>query len=372
MLPQETNITVLHVDDDPAFSDIVTTFLESTDDRLTVRTATGTGEGREILATNEIDCIVSDYDMPGQNGLEFLSNIRSSNIDLPFILFTGKGSEEIASEAISAGVTDYLQKESGTDQYEILANRIVNSVEKYRAEQRIKRSFDAIETAKEGISIIDAEGEYIYVNQAYAGIFGYDAEEMIGQNWELVYPEKDIEHVREEVLPGIPEVGWWTGETVQVRRDGTRIIVNHSIATSGENFVCTVQDITEDIARRKELREQRELFDLFIHSVEEYAVFMLDPNGNVVSWNPGAEQIKGYTEAEILGEHFSVFYPEQSREAGLPAQLLEQAKADGTATHEGWRVRKDGSKFWGDVTITAVYDEQGELRGFRKVVRDRT
>lgn len=372
MIPQAADITVLHVDDDPAFSDLVSTFLERTNDRLTVRTAANANEGLEILAEDGIDCIISDYDMPGQNGLEFFSNLRDSGVELPFILFTGKGSEEIASDAISAGVTDYLQKEGGTDQYEILANRVVNSVEKHRAEQRMEQSFDAIETAQEGISILNADGDYIYVNQAYADIFGYNSDEMIGQHWKLIYPEEDIEHTREEILPAVPEEGRWTGETVQVRRDGTRIVVEHSLATSGDHLVCTVRDITEDVEQEKKLREDRELLNLFIHSVEEYAVFMLDPHGNVVSWNPGAEQIIGYTEDEILSEQFSVFYPEESQEAGLPAQLLEQAKADGTTTHEGWRVREDGSKFWGDVTITAVYDESGDLHGFGNLVRDQT
>lgn len=114
-------IQVLHVDDEPNLADLAATFLEREDDRLDVRTVLTPDDGWEILADVDIDCIVSDYEMPGQDGIEFLKAVREEYPDLPFILYTGKGSEDVASDAISAGVTDYLQKESGTDQYAILA-----------------------------------------------------------------------------------------------------------------------------------------------------------------------------------------------------------------------------------------------------------
>jgi PAS domain S-box-containing protein len=127
-------IRVLHVDDDPDLSDLVADFLEREDERFSVETATSAREGLERL--EGVDCIVSDYEMPGQDGIEFLETVREEYPDLPFILYTGKGSEEVASDAISAGVTDYLEKESGTSQYAILANRITNAVEQYRASER--------------------------------------------------------------------------------------------------------------------------------------------------------------------------------------------------------------------------------------------
>jgi len=132
-------IRVLHVDDDPAFVDMVATFLEREDDRIDVVTATSGTDGLTILDERAVDCIVSDYDVPGLNGIEFLERVREQYDDLPFVLFTGKGSEEVASEAISAGVTDYLQKSTGSEQYEILANRIVNAVEAARMQARAAR-----------------------------------------------------------------------------------------------------------------------------------------------------------------------------------------------------------------------------------------
>ncbi|MFW6382782.1 MAG: PAS domain S-box protein, partial [Haloferacaceae archaeon] len=129
-------IRVLHVDDDPEFVDMAATFLERTDGRLSVETATNAEEGLERLEDGRFDCIVSDYEMPGRDGLAFLEAVRADDPDLPFILYTGEGSETVAGDAISAGATDYLQKSVGTDQFTILANRIRNAVEQYRTARR--------------------------------------------------------------------------------------------------------------------------------------------------------------------------------------------------------------------------------------------
>lgn len=133
--PKE-RIDVLHVDDEPDLADLAAQFLEQQEERIHVRTETGPGAGLDILNDVDFDCIISDYDMPGQNGIEFLEAVREDYPDLPFILYTGKGTEEVASDAISAGVTEYLQKGGGTDQYTVLANRITNAVVQYRSKNR--------------------------------------------------------------------------------------------------------------------------------------------------------------------------------------------------------------------------------------------
>ncbi|QAU14158.1 PAS domain S-box protein [Halorubrum sp. BOL3-1] len=129
-------VRILHVDDEPDFIELVTTFLERKNEQFQVGTATSASDGLDQLAADEYDCIVSDYDMPGQDGIEFLEAVREDYPDLPFILYTGKGSEEVASDAITAGATDYLQKGSGTEQYELLANRITNAINQYRSSRR--------------------------------------------------------------------------------------------------------------------------------------------------------------------------------------------------------------------------------------------
>lgn len=123
--------------------------------------------------------------------------------------------------------------------------------------------------------------------------------------------------------------------------------------------------------REQALRESEERFRLVIEEVQDYGIFALDPQGVVTSWNLGAQRIKGWEAEEILGHHFSRFYPEETR-GHLPAQMLERARRDGTAEDEGWRLRKDGSPFWANVVITALHDDQGALRGFAKVTRDMT
>ncbi|WP_417448619.1 response regulator [Halovenus salina] len=130
-------ISVLHVDDNPSFRELTVSLLEEADERFVVDTEASTADGMERLRRQEYDCVVSDYEMPGKDGIEFLRGVRTEYPDKPFILFTGKGSEEVASKAISAGVTDYLQKESGTEQYAVLANRITNAVDRYNAQRKL-------------------------------------------------------------------------------------------------------------------------------------------------------------------------------------------------------------------------------------------
>lgn len=121
-----------------------------------------------------------------------------------------------------------------------------------------------------------------------------------------------------------------------------------------------------------EPRELGEQFALFVSSVVDYAIFMLDPGGNIITWNEGAQRIKGYHADEIIGRHFSVFYPLEETRSGKPGWELEVARREGRYEEEGWRIRKDGSRFWASVVITAVRDETGRLRGFGKVTRDLT
>jgi len=247
------SITVLYVDDDADLAELTATFLERHSDALHVLTETNADGALARLEADEVDCVVSDYDMPGRNGLDLLRAIRERRPKLPFILFTGKGSEEIASEAIWAGVTDYLQKGSGTEQYAVLANRVENAVTKHDAERMVKRAYSALDTAREGIALLDADGHFRYANQTYADITGYDRTELVGEHWELLYPDADVDRMYDEILPAVSEEGRWSGQTVYERADGERILTSNALAyTDDGTILCLVQDLSDDPAASAE------------------------------------------------------------------------------------------------------------------------
>ncbi|WP_435364282.1 response regulator [Haloarchaeobius sp. DYHT-AS-18] len=237
----QVTVRILHVDDDPSFTELVGTVLERTDSQLTVESVTSPEKALAMLEEECPDCIVSDYDMPRMNGLELLRKVREREAEIPFVLFTGKGSEEVASEAISAGVSDYLQKSGGLEKYEILANRVRNLVEKYHAERRNQQFLDAIESIGQGVSLLNQAGEFIFVNDAYARCFGYEADELVGEHWSLLYEtDEDVEHMA-GVVNSIPDNGYWTGQTRQIRKDQSRVLLNHQLAFArDQTMICTV------------------------------------------------------------------------------------------------------------------------------------
>lgn len=301
-------IQVLHVDASASFGDLVAKILEREDERIEVINESTPVAGLEQLDTRDIDCVVSEYEMTDMSGLEFLERIRANNPDIPFILFTGKGSEEVASEAFSKGATDYLQKRGGTNQYTLLANRISNYVESARAEKRRRRQLEAIETAQEGISLLDEDGYFIYVNGEYADIYGYNPEEMIGEHWELTYPEHEISAVYEEILPEVREKGEWHGETKGRRADGSTFPEDHSLSMSGTGeLICTVREVSE---QGPELAEAR--YESIAESATD-AIITIDADSTIRFANPAVEDIFGYAPSDIVGEPLTVLMPERFR-----------------------------------------------------------
>ncbi|MCU4975368.1 PAS domain S-box protein [Halobacteria archaeon AArc-m2/3/4] len=310
----DDEIRILHVDDEADFADLSGAFLEREDERFTVETATRASEGLNRLAERDFDCIVSDYEMPDTNGIEFLETVREDDPNLPFILFTGKGSEEVASDAISADVTDYLQKEHGTEQYAILANRVANAVERRRTERQRRRQLQAIEAAHEGISILDETGRFIFVNEAYANLYGYEPGTLIGEHWEYTYPDEDVEFVYETILPAVSTNGYWQGETTGLRADGTTFPERHTVAgTEYDELVCAVRDIAAEKERERQLEDLTGFRDAVIDSANVW-INVLDSEGNVVIWNEAAEEISGYSAHDVVG-HGKIWkwlYPDES------------------------------------------------------------
>lgn len=207
----------------------------------------------------------------------------------------------------------------------------------------------------------------------------YQADEIIGQHFSRFYTEEDrAAGVPDKALQIAVTEGKFEAEGWRVRKDGSRfwasVVIDPIRDNHGEliGFSKVTRDITERKQAQEALRASEEQFRLLVQSVTDYSIYMLSPAGEITNWNTGAERIKGYKQSEVVGTHFSRFYTEEDRASGMPALTLATAVKEGRFEKEGWRVRKDGSKFWAHVVVDPIYNEMGDLVGFAKVTRDIT
>lgn len=177
-------------------------------------------EGETDGGHGEIDCLLSDYEMPSTDGLQFLAAVRRRRPRLPFLLYTSRGDPELVSDALAAGVSDHVQKSTGEAHYVKLGNRIRREVERHRAREAAAERLAALEAAREGICVLDADGRVKYANDAYLELYGYERSALLGRRWETLRPESEVELIARDVLPFVEEHGEWGGETVGRRADG--------------------------------------------------------------------------------------------------------------------------------------------------------
>ncbi|HEY2201522.1 MAG TPA: PAS domain-containing sensor histidine kinase, partial [Solirubrobacteraceae bacterium] len=251
------------------------------------------------------------------------------------------------------------------------AERLHGSEERFRLLVESVRDY--------AIFMLDPGGHVLTWNAGAERFKGYKAHEIIGRHFSTFYPP-------EALARGLPshelEVAGATGsfedEGWRVHKDGSLFWANVVITAlrdrEGElvGFAKVTRDLTQRRNHEEALRQSEERFRLLVEAVSEYAIFMLDVNGRIATWNIGAQRIKGYTAEEAIGQHFSIFYPVEARDSGWPEHELQVAAEKGSFVDTGWRVRKDGTTLWANVTITALRDETGRLAGFAKLTRDMT
>ncbi len=244
-------------------------------------------------------------------------------------------------------------------------------------EDRYRLLVDAI--TDYAIYMLDREGDIVSWNAGASRFKGYAADEVLGTHFSRFYLPADRERgLPLRALRHAAEEGRFEGEGWRVRKDGStfwaHVIIDPIRNDQGDliGFAKITRDLTERKEAERQLRKAEQQFRLLVQGVTDYAIYMMDSAGRVSSWNAGAERIKGYRPEEIIGQHFSRFFPEEDRLSGAPDRALETARREGRYESEGWRLRKDGTRFWANAIIDAIHGEDGTLIGFAKITRDIT
>ncbi|MFC6952113.1 PAS domain S-box protein [Halorubellus litoreus] len=388
------DVRVLHAEDDAQLGALAGEFLER-EGELSVTHVEDASTALDRLAAEDFECIVSDYDMPGMTGIEFLDAVREDHPDLPFILFTGKGSEEVASDAISKGVTDYLQKETGTEQYEVLANRIENAVDGYRTERELERRVKQLRESERRFRtlvsnlpgmVYRCENErgwpMTFVSDGAEALTGYSPSELESEavNWEQeVIVEGERDDIWEVVQTAIDarepfqveyEIRTADGESKWVWERGRGVFENDElVALEG-----VITDVTEERELREDLRRERDLTRQLLET-SPVGIMVNELDGSYHLINDRTLDILGTTREAVLDRQYDDDEWELQTPDGDPLPPAEtgfetlKAKAERSAPGDDVRVenllhsvvRDDGERLTVSVNGAPLYDDAGDL-----------
>ncbi|MGN6547095.1 MAG: PAS domain S-box protein [Aureliella sp.] len=374
--------SILLVDDNPANLVSLRAVLEGLGHTL-VEVYSGE-DALKRLEAEDFAVVLLDVMMPGMSGFETARRIRQHprSQHTPIIFITGNEIDrDEVEQGYALGAVDFLIKPLIPV---VLQAKVRGLVDIFLDKQQAQREAEQMRLLVEGTSdyaifMLDPDGRVMTWNTGARRLKGYAAEEIIGKHFSEFYPEEAKQrHWPEHELKVARATGRFEDEGWRVRKDGTQFWANVIITAlyGSDGKLRGFSKVTRDLTARKQaeeaLRQSEERFRLVVESAKDYAIFLLDPHGHIASWNPGAERIKGYRAEEIIGKHFSNFYPQDVVDRGWPAYELKMAEAEGRFEDEGWRVRKDGTQFWANVIITALRDSTGKLIGFSKITRDMT
>ena len=325
----------------------------------------GAAAVRANTANQHMDQIRTQLDLMRQREQQLLADrleaVSSSSRRMKYVILSGYG---LALILLFAGALLILRE---------MARRKLAEDDLRESEARYRLLFDC---NPQPVWVYDSNTLTILdVNQSAIQSYGYSQQEFTSLTIKDIRPHEDLPNLLENLNKSqwsVEQRGVWRHR----RKDGSIIdveVVSHPLIYAGRQARLVVAtDITARKFAEEVLRESEERFRLLVSNVKDYAILMLDPEGRVVSWNEGAARIKGYNAQEIIGHHFSCFYPEEDVKRGKPAWGLKEAADRGRFEDEGWRLRKDGSRYWASVVITALLDKAGRLRGYAKITRDIT
>ena len=229
------------------------------------------------------------------------------------------------------------------------------------------------------IYMIDPDGIITSWNAGARRFKGYEEAEILGQHFSRFYTEEDrLKGMPQRALDTAIREGRFEGEGWRVRKDGTHfwchVVIDPILDPTGKllGFAKITRDLTDRKMAEEVLKQSEQQFRLLVQSVTDYAIYMLDADGRLTNWNPGAQRIKGYLPEEVIGQHFSMFYTPEDRAAGEPKRTLDIAVREGRFENKGWRVRKDGTRFLAHVVVDPIWGDTGTLLGFAKITRDIT
>jgi PAS domain S-box-containing protein len=398
--------TVVLVDDSQEVRAVVRRILESSG-LFEVVAEGGDGSSAFTLVDRFAPAILLlDASMPRLDGIEALPGILALRPQTKVVLFTGFDEAGLAARARELGAADVIGKWTPLQD---LPMRLMHTLdqatpglwatpprlalvggpgdgrgtpvsEQGSLDEHVQQFRELFDRAAIGMATMTGTGTVVRANRALARLMSSSPEELIGVDYGRLTERAGhrLDHALEAILASGDELATFEHQLPRGpagEPSGTARVTLAPIRDSANQVLylfAQVQDISALRAAEVDLRRSEEMFRLLVAAVGEYAIFMLDVDGTVISWNTGARRIEGYTDEEVIGRHFRVFYPASERASGRPERNLEVALREGSFTDLGWRLRKDGTQFWASVVITPVYDDSGAHIGFAKVTRDQS